>query len=137
MIIEHHNLTITRKTSGNIPDVDFLKIKNHILGRQYELSLVFPDTPESIKLHKKFKSKNDPVNILSFPLSETEGEIFITLSTARKECKKWNMSYHHYLTYLCIHGCTHLQGLDHGNEMDILEKKYCRYFNIPYPYNDE
>jgi probable rRNA maturation factor len=137
MIVEHHNLTITRKTSGSIPDVNFLNIKNHILGKSYELSLVFPDTVESIKLHKKFKSKNDPVNILSFPLSNTEGEIFITLSQARRECKKWNMHYHQYLTYLCIHGCTHLRGLDHGSEMDTLEKKYCSYFNIPYPYNDE
>jgi probable rRNA maturation factor len=137
MIVEHQNLSITRKTSGVIPDVDFLNIKNYILGKQYELSLVFPNTAESIQLHKKFKSKNDPVNILSFPLSETEGEVFITLAQARTECKKWNMNYRTYLTYLFIHGCTHLRGLDHGNEMDILEKKYCNYFKIPYPYSDE
>lgn len=137
MITEYHNLTITRKTSGVIPSIDFLVIKNYILGKKYELSLVFPDTLESIRLHKKFKSKNNPVNILSFPLSESEGEIFITLSKARSECKKWNISYYQYLTYLFIHGCTHLRGLDHGSDMDTLERKYCNYFKIPYIYEHE
>ena len=137
MIIEHQHLTILRKTSGTIPQVDFLSIKNHILGKSYELSLVFPGTTESIQLHKQFKSKNDPVNILSFPLSDAEGEIIITLATARRECVTWNLSYHEYLTYLFIHGCTHLRGLDHGDEMDQLEKKYCKHFKIKYPYSDE
>lgn len=137
MITEQHNISIIRKTSGTIPGVNFLKIKNHILGKDYELSLVFPKTKDSIRLHKKFKSKNDPVNILSFPLSDTEGEIFITLSQARTECRNWNMDYLQYLTYLFIHGCTHLRGLDHGPEMDKLEKKYCNYFAIPYPYSNE
>lgn len=137
MIIEHKNLTISRMTSGTIPELPFQEIKKHILGNNYDLSIVFPDQSLSIMLHKKFKSKNDPVNILSFPLDENSGEIFITLNTARVECKKWKLSYHQYLVYLLIHGCTHLRGLDHGDEMDRLEKKYCSTFNIPYPYNDE
>lgn len=128
------NTLIIRMTSGKLPSLPFVRIKDHILGKNYELSLVFPTLQKSIELHKQFKKKNTPVNILSFPLAKNEGEIYITLSAARSECKNFFLTYHEYLQYLFIHGCVHLLGNDHGDVMDALEKKFCKKFTIPYPY---
>ena len=121
---EIHNLSIVRKTKGRIPDLPFSEVKDDILGRDYELSLVFPHLQESRELHLQWKGKEDPVNILSFPLGEKEGEIFITLAKARTEAKEFGMSYREYLLFLFIHGCLHLKGMDHSAMMEEKERYY-------------
>lgn len=124
------NLTITRETTGKLPRLPFLRIKNKILGPDYELSLVFVTRSHAIALHKEWKSKNDPVNILSFPFSKKEGEIIISLEKARSECKHFDRTYENYLAFLFIHGCTHLKGYTHGSKMESLEKKYRAEFGV-------
>ena len=126
--VEYDNFTIQRRTKGTIPNVPFLQLKNAILGKKYELSLVFPKINESKDLHITWKNKTDPVNILSFPLDENEGEIFITLSKARTEAKKYQRTYHNHLTFLFIHGCLHLKGMDHGDKMEKEEEYWCKKF---------
>lgn len=124
------NLTITRETLGKLPRLPFLRMKNAILGEDYELSLVFVGRKKAITLHQQWKDKHDPVNILSFPLSKHEGEIIISLEKARHECKKFDRSYENYLAFLFIHGCTHLKGYVHGSQMEREEKKYREQFGI-------
>lgn len=124
------NLTITRETRGKLPGLPFLRIKNAILGSDYELSLAFVGRKHAIRLHSDWKGKTDPVNILSFPLSKTEGEIIISLEKARSECKNFERSYENYLGFLFIHGCVHLKGYAHGNAMEREEKKYREQFGI-------
>ncbi len=125
-----HNLTITRETQGKLPSLPFLRIKNEILGPDYELSLAFVGRKRAVLLHQEFKSKNDPVNILSFPFSKSEGEIVISLEKARRECKNFERTYENYLAFLFIHGCTHLAGHVHGNKMEAAEKKVREKFGV-------
>jgi len=103
------------------------EIKNKILGNKYELSVVLLDNKESKKINKKIRNKNYPANVLSFPLEKIAGEIFLDLET-KKEAPKFDMNYKKYLTYLFIHGCLHLKGFDHGDEMEKLEDKYLKKF---------
>jgi rRNA maturation RNase YbeY len=65
---------------------------------------------------------------LSFPLSKTEGEIYICLSVARKDANKFEMSYEKFLHLLMVHGCLHLVGHDHGSTMEALEEKHLKHF---------
>lgn len=127
--IQDH-LTITRETSGKLPSLPFLRMKNAILGEQYELSLAFVGRKRAIELHQEWKSKDDPVNILSFPLDKNEGEIIISLEKARTECKHFDRTYENYLAFLFIHGCVHLKGFTHGSKMEAEEKKYRALFNV-------
>jgi len=101
------------------------EIKNKILGMKYELSVVLLDNKESKRINEKTRNKNYPANVLSFPLEETVGEIFLDLET-KKEAPKFNMNYQKYLTFLFIHGCLHLKGFDHGDTMEKLEDKYLK-----------
>lgn len=126
-IQEYTNLTIIRK-KGIIPVVPFLDIKEKILGKKYSLTVIFCTLEESRLRNKTYRDKDYPTNILSFPLDDNEGEIYISLHTARKDAKNFDMSYHKFLHLLFIHGLLHLKGLDHGSTMDELEDTYVNKF---------
>lgn len=126
-ILEQNNLTVIRK-QGPLPDVPFLLIKEKLLGKKYDLTLIFCSPQESQEKNKTYRDKDYPTNILSFPLGETSGEIYISLSTARRDAKKFEMSYNKFLHLLFIHGCLHLEGHDHGSTMEELEDSYLQRF---------
>ena len=126
-ILETKNLTLIRK-NGPIPVVPFLPIKEKILGKEYVLTVVFCTPEESRLRNKEYRNKDYPTNILSFPLDETTGEIYISLATARHDAKKFDMSYKKFLHLLVIHGVLHLKGHDHGSTMEELEDKYLKSF---------
>jgi probable rRNA maturation factor len=126
-LVEHKNLTIIRK-NGTLPNVPFLAIKEKILGKKYNLTIIFCSPEESKLKNKIYRDKNYSTNILSFPLSNDEGEIYISLSTARKDAKNFDMSYHKFLHLLVIHGVLHLKGHDHSSTMEKLEDSYLNNF---------
>lgn len=126
-LTEYKNLTLVRK-GGIIPDLPFLTIKEKILGKGYSLTVIFCSPEESRMRNKEYRDKDYPTNILSFPLDDKEGEIYISLSTARRDAKKFEMSYHKFLHLLFIHGALHLKGHDHGSTMEQLEEKYLQAF---------
>lgn len=127
MMLEKKNLTVIRK-NGTIPSMPFLPIKEKILGKNYDLTVVFCSPKESQAKNKEYRDKDYPTNILSFPLSQKEGEIYISLSTARRDAKKFGMSYEKFLHLLIVHGCLHLKGHEHGSTMEELEDKHLQYF---------
>jgi len=67
-------------------------------------------------------------NVLSFPLDDTSGEMFITPTCLVKESVAFEMTPTQYERFLFIHGCIHLTGLDHGDEMDKREQRFIRRF---------
>lgn len=126
-LIEKNNLTVIRK-KGPLPSLPYFLIKEKILGKGFDLTVVFCTPEESRKRNKEYRGKDYPTNILSFPLSENEGEIYISPSTARRDAKNFNMSYRKFLHLLFIHGCLHLKGHDHGSTMEKLEDTYLKTF---------
>ena len=85
--------SITNTTRYKKPRVAFILLKNKILGKKYKLSVVLANPNLSKKLNKNYRKKNRPTNILSFPLSKKEGEIFLDLKTIKKEGKKFNRKF--------------------------------------------
>lgn len=126
-LIEHKNLTIIRK-KGDIPNVPFLDIKEKILGKNYDLTIIFCTPKESKERNASYRDKDYPTNILSFPLEKHEGEIYISLATARRDAKNFDMSYNKFLHLLVIHGMLHLKGYDHGSTMEKFEDTYLNKF---------
>jgi rRNA maturation RNase YbeY len=121
---------MTNETRASIPRVRFASIKDAILGTTYTLNLVFT-TPTAIqKLNKIYRNKNTPADILSFPLSDTEGEIYISPSETRKEAKNFDRDYDNFMAFLFIHGCVHLKGHDHGGTMEDIEINFRKKFKI-------
>ena len=118
----------TTKQSPISKKSDFVVMSEKILGKKYDLSLVFVGEKKAKQINQEYRNKSYVPNILSFPLSDSEGEIFICLKNIKKECKDFEMTPHQYEIFLFIHGCLHLKGLDHGSEMEKLEKKFIKIF---------
>lgn len=117
-------------TIKSYPTFSYEEIKNAILGKNYELSLAFVGTTRAQKLNIDYRKKNYVPNVLSFPLSEDCGEIFICPEIANKEAWEFNLSKDGYIAFLFIHGLLHLKGYDHGVKMEELEKRFMKRFNI-------
>lgn len=112
------------------PNFPYETIKDAILGKKYEVSLTFIGETRARSLNITYRSKTYVPNVLSFPLDETHGDIFICSAVAKKEAAKFNLSIDGYTAYLFIHGLLHLKGLDHGDTMDKLEQRYLKKFSI-------
>jgi ssRNA-specific RNase YbeY (16S rRNA maturation enzyme) len=98
----------------------YKKIKDDILGKDYELSLAFLSPKEMLVVTKKWKKKDHISNVLSFPLSKTSGEILI--------CKEATAPF--TPDYLFIHGLCHLKGYKHGATMENIERLYLKKWGI-------
>jgi len=105
-------------------------IKRKIVGAKYNLSLTFIGRVRAASLNKQYRNKAYTPNVLSFPLDKTTGEIFICPAVSQSEAKDFNLSPDGYIAFLFIHGLLHLKGHDHGDNMDKLEQKYIKLFNI-------
>lgn len=116
----HH---IENRTNERLPRIPFAKIADFALSQGYEVSLVFVDSETSQRLNKQYRQKDNPTNILSFPLTKDEGEILIDIKVVKKEAKELGEKESTYLAYIFIHGLVHLKGFDHGSRMEEEEKK--------------
>lgn len=122
--------TNTTKQSPLVRKEDFVSIKERILGKKYDLSLVFIGDTRARRLNFQSRKKTYIPNILSFPLDKESGEIFINLKKAKQESKQSDLSPENYIKFLFIHGCLHLKGLKHGDVMESEEDKYTKKFCV-------
>lgn len=124
------SLTITNTTKDTLPRIPFAKMTEAVLGKDFDCSLVIVSPKKSRELNRIYREKDNSTNILSFPLSEDEGEIFLDLKKARAEAPSFDRTYTNFIGFLFIHGLLHLKGLDHGTKMETAEKKFRNLFNI-------
>lgn len=125
-----NNFSLINETKGKLPSLPFEQIKNKIIGKKYELDLIFVSDKKIHALNKTYRNVDSPTDILSFPLSKNAGEIFICEKISKKMSKDFERKYDNFIAFLFIHGCVHLLGYDHGNKMETLEKKYRKYFRV-------
>ncbi len=113
-----------------------------------EISVVFTDNAHIQKLNAKWRYKNKPTNVLSFPSKTLKigekpdyilGDIILAFETIEKEAIEQNKSFLAHLYHLFIHGFLHLLGFDHNTEneaaqMEAIETKILDHLNIKNPY---
>ena len=120
---EKFNVTKTIKGNPAISRLSFINLKNKVLGKDYDLSLVFIGDKLSKKLNKKYRNKDKKANILSFPLTKNEGEIFINIKETKRQSEVFAKNFDDFLKYLFIHGLLHLKGYEHSSKMESEEQK--------------
>jgi probable rRNA maturation factor len=116
-----------------IPRVPFSKIKEKVLGKGYELSLVFVPPKKIRALNFRYRKKDKATDILAFPLSKKNGEIYICMREVKRKAPEFGMKIAEYLPFLFVHGMLHLQGYDHSDKMEKLEKKFGKMLKIHTP----
>lgn len=122
------SFSVRKTTRGSMPRLPFERMAQEILGRTYELSLVVCGDTLAQRMNKEYRKKSYKPNVLSFPISKTEGEIFLNVQCAKREAKKYGMAFSDRLALLFVHGCFHLKGLDHGAKMEAAEQKVLKRF---------
>jgi len=123
-------LSISNTTTKQISLSESLltEIAEKILDTSYDVSIVIVGEKRAFSLNKEYRNKEYTPNVLSFPLDETMGEIFLNPKSAVLEADKFSLTPLNYLYYLLIHSMLHLKGLDHGDEMTAEEVLYMKKF---------
>lgn len=118
----------TTQTKFTLSKSKLLEIKDFVLGKDFELSIVVVGDKKIQNLNKTFRNKDYPTDVLSFPLSKTSGEIFFNRKVATKKSVDFEMTPNNYFYYLMIHSMLHLKGFDHGSKMEKEEEKLLKKF---------
>ena len=123
-------VSIKTTVHGPVPHIQFEKMARAILGSGYELSLVICGDSLARSVNTKYRKKTYAPNVLSFPLTKQEGEIFLNIRKAQREARQFGVSLRERLALLFVHGCFHLKGLPHGRTMEGKERRILRAFSF-------
>ena len=111
------------------------KILTHYNYMSYDINIIFTSDIYLSDLKKEFFSKYQWTDVIAFPLQVDskfiEGEIYISMPTAKKNAISFQEPYEKELGRLIIHGLLHLLGFkDNSKEqkkgMTILEEKFLK-----------
>lgn len=131
--------------------------------KQLEISILASNDFELAKLNKQYRGSSTPTNILAWPehdfkrstpgalpnytstsYSDFEGLDFIgnlaiSFDRCSIESEETNIIFDNHLTHLLVHGCLHLIGFDHHDELDArlmedVERKLLSELGIKNPY---
>ncbi|MDD4274742.1 MAG: rRNA maturation RNase YbeY [Desulfobacter postgatei] len=111
------------------------QILNALGCDDHELSIVITDDAQVRELNRTYRGKDEPTNVLSFPMQEGEfsditpgllGDVVISLDTAEAEAIAAGISTDERMSQLLVHGILHLFGFDHElgeNQAREMEEK--------------
>ena len=109
------------------------KILTHYKYMSYDINVIFTSDIHLSNLKKEFFSKDQWTDVIAFPLQRDskfiEGEIYISIPTAKKNADVFKEPYKKELGRLIIHGSLHLLGIEDKSaeqkkKMTILEEKF-------------
>lgn len=112
------------------------------------LTILFSDDAVIQALNARFRGKDKPTNVLSFPAPAAAtmpgaprhiGDIALAYETVAREAETERKPFEHHLTHLVVHGFLHLFGYDHetpeeAEEMENLERRILESLAIGDPY---
>ncbi|MDF1685667.1 MAG: putative rRNA maturation factor [Parvibaculaceae bacterium] len=118
----------------------------------HELSVLLADNEFIHTLNRKYRGKDKPTNVLSFPQADllvtdeaglmgevALGDIVLAIETVTEEAVNQQKTFEDHLTHLVVHGVLHLLGYDHeddadAEEMEALEVEILKGMKITNPY---
>mgnify|MGYP001376938965 FL=1 len=100
--------------------------KYQFLGKKISFSLLLSNSKNIKKLNKKFRNKNKPTDILSFPINKKIkiskqtyiGDIIISYDFIDKPKTQKIIKFKEKLIKIFIHGFLHLLGFNHIKNVD-------------------
>jgi probable rRNA maturation factor len=118
------------------------------------VSIRFADNDEVQILNRDYRQKDQPTNILSFPMLDDDmlenldhiadreillGDMILAHSVCAAEAQEKGIALPQHISHLIVHGTLHLLGFDHieaedGDAMEALEVKALATMGLPNPY---
>ena len=111
--------------------------------RNAALTILLSDDKTLRALNKRFRRKNKPTNVLSFPAAANGeaylGDVALAYGVAREEARASGKRFSDHAVHLAVHGVLHLLGYDHETErqakvMEPLETALLAHLGIADPY---
>ncbi len=111
-----------------------------------EMVVRIVDEPESRDLNSRYRGKDKPTNVLSFPFeappeidSSHLGDLVICAPVVRREAREQCKQEQDHWAHMVVHGILHLRGFDHETDeeaqaMEALEKQILSGLGIQDPY---
>ncbi len=111
-----------------------------------ELSIRIVDEAESAELNGRYRRKQGPTNVLSFPAGLPPGvplkalcDLVICAPVVAREAREQGKGLEAHWAHMVVHGCLHLVGFDHADdsqaaEMEPLETAILAALGYPDPY---
>ena len=93
------------------------KVLTHFDFKSFDVNLIFTSDTYVSNLKNEFFSKTQWTDVIAFPMhikneKYVEGEIYISMPTAKENAKLYKQSYGKELARLVIHGSLHLLGIE-------------------------
>lgn len=127
---ESFGIRRTVATPKFVDSIPWESMKKYVLGTRYSLSVVFVSENKMKELNKVYRKKNYSTDILSFPIEESTGEIFISTKQSTKLARDFDRNPQNFIQFLFIHGLVHLKGYSHSSTMEGVEKQIRKKFGI-------
>ncbi len=150
------DLVVQRRVAAHgVPAPATLKryVEAALGAKKGELTIRIVGPAESRDLNHRYRGKDKPTNVLSFPheeipLSPRErgrgegipiGDLVICASVVAEEAREQGKPLRAHWAHMIVHGCLHLAGYDHervadAKIMEDKERKILRALGIPDPY---
>ncbi|MDR8522816.1 MULTISPECIES: rRNA maturation RNase YbeY [Shewanella] len=114
-----------------------------------ELTIRIVDVEESQSLNSTYRGKDKPTNVLSFPFEAPPGielpllgDLVICAAVVEQEAIDQNKPLIAHWAHMVVHGCLHLLGYDHiedleAEEMESLETQLIESLGYNNPYKEQ
>jgi probable rRNA maturation factor len=124
-------VVIIRKPVAGVSEaslVRFLVRARRAAGLTNQVAVLVADNRELRELNRRFRGKNCPTDVLSFPAApeaacESEGDIAISAEIAAANAARLGHTAATELKILILHGLLHLAGYDHENDNGAMAER--------------
>lgn len=108
-----------------------------------EINILLTGDAEVQELNARFRGKDQPTNVLSFPAAPSAaphlGDIALAYGVCAREAEAQGKPLAHHLMHLTVHGVLHLLGYDHdtdalAEDMEGIERAILATLGVPDPY---
>ena len=110
-------------------------------GQAGELTLRVVGAPESRALNLRYRGKDQPTNVLSFPYGEPGvlGDVVLCAPVVNREAREQGKAAAAHWAHMVVHGVLHLRGFDHirkteARVMETTERAILARLSYPDPY---
>lgn len=109
-------------------------------------ALLLSDDAALHDLNRRFRGKDRPTNVLSFPAGAGNdgflGDIAVAFETCRREAEELGIAFRDHAAHLIVHGLLHLVGWDHeaddeADRMERLETRILATLGVDDPYRPD
>ncbi|WP_161640659.1 rRNA maturation RNase YbeY [uncultured Brevundimonas sp.] len=132
--------------TGTLPDVEAVveRAAQAALGTaEGDIVVLLTDDDAVRELNGRFRDKDKPTNVLSFPAPENAfphlGDIVLAYGVCATEAEAQGKTLADHLSHLVVHGVLHLLGRDHeddaeAEEMEAEEREILAQIGVADPY---